>query len=412
METKEKRREGAGSIGILWFTIFLDLLGFGIIIPILPVVAKGYAVTANWGLEPDIMVGVVVMSFSLMQLLFSPAVGNISDRIGRRPVLLFTILLSALGSLMFGLAGGLATLIISRIIAGLGAANIPTAQAYIADITAPEERATKMGLIGAAFGLGFVFGPAIGAGLIIVAKVQGWNNLLTIGIFSASLSVINFFLALWRLPESLKEKNPNSNRGFLKSYEGLLPIFRTPILGELFTINLIFITAFVLMQTNAALMWKEQFNTPEKHIYIIFGFIGICTALVQGLLIKHFQRWLGLRRMLLLGTIFVGIGLTLLPFPSKDNFYLFTAMAIMCLALGNGMLMPSLNGMVSSQTSSATQGKILGLFQGVGAIGRVVSPAIAGILYHIQFTFPYLVAGMLMCVCMVLAIRLIPKIAK
>ncbi|MDG1098342.1 MAG: MFS transporter [Bacteroidia bacterium] len=409
-QEKVKKRDGSGSLGILWFTIFLDLLGFGIIIPILPVVAKEYAVKANWGIEPDIMVGIVVMAFSLMQLLFSPAAGNISDRIGRRPVLLTTILLTASGSLLFGIAGGLGMLILSRLVSGLGSANIPTAQAYIADITAPEDRASKMGLIGAAFGLGFVFGPAIGAALVYIANIYHWDSLLTIGLFSAGLSIINFFLALWRLPESLKEKNPNSDKGFLKAYAGLIPAFRTPILGELFTINLIFITAFVLMQTNAALMWSEIYQTPENYIYIIFGFIGICTALVQGLLIKRFENILGLRKMLLVGTVLVGIGLTILPFPAPEYFYPITALAIICLAVGNGMLMPSLNAMVSKNADAKTQGKILGLFQGVGAIGRVVAPTIAGVLYHYQFKLPYIAAGALMVICLMLATKLLPKL--
>ena len=409
-QEKVKKRDGSGSLGILWFTIFLDLLGFGIIIPILPVVAKEYAVKANWGIEPDIMVGIVVMAFSLMQLLFSPAAGNISDRIGRRPVLLTTILLTASGSLLFGIAGGLGMLILSRLVSGLGSANIPTAQAYIADITAPEDRASKMGLIGAAFGLGFVFGPAIGAALVYIANTYHWDSLLTIGLFSAGLSIINFFLALWRLPESLKEKNPNSDKGFLKAYAGLIPAFRTPILGELFTINLIFITAFVLMQTNAALMWSEIYQTPENYIYIIFGFIGICTALVQGLLIKRFENILGLRKMLLVGTVLVGIGLTILPFPAPEYFYPITALAIICLALGNGMLMPSLNAMVSKNADAKTQGKILGLFQGVGAIGRVVAPTIAGVLYHYQFKLPYIAAGALMVICLMLSTKLLPKL--
>jgi len=409
-QEKVKKRDGSGSLGILWFTIFLDLLGFGIIIPILPVVAKEYAVQANWGIEPDIMVGIVVMAFSLMQLLFSPAVGNLSDRIGRRPVLLTTILLTASGSLLFGIAGGLSMLILSRLVSGLGSANIPTAQAYIADITSPEDRASKMGLIGAAFGLGFVFGPAIGAALVYIASIYQWDSLLTIGLFSAGLSIINFFLALWRLPESLKEKNPNSDKGFLKAYAGLIPAFRTPILGELFTINLIFITAFVLMQTNAALMWSEIYKTPENYIYIIFGFIGICTALVQGLLIKKFENILGLRKMLVAGTVLVGIGLTILPFPAPEYFYQITALAIICLALGNGMLMPSLNAMVSKNADAKTQGKILGLFQGVGAIGRVVAPTIAGVLYHYQFKLPYIAAGTLMVICLLLATKLLPKL--
>ncbi len=409
-QEKVKKRDGSGSLGILWFTIFLDLLGFGIIIPILPVVAKEYAVKANWGIEPDIMVGIVVMAFSLMQLLFSPATGNISDRIGRRPVLLTTILLTASGSILFGIAGGLGMLILSRLVSGLGSANIPTAQAYIADITAPEDRASKMGLIGAAFGLGFVFGPAIGAALVYIANTYHWDSLLTIGLFSAGLSIINFFLALWRLPESLKEKNPNSDKGFLKAYAGLIPAFRTPILGELFTINLIFITAFVLMQTNAALMWSEIYQTPENYIYIIFGFIGICTALVQGLLIKRFENILGLRKMLLVGTVLVGIGLTILPFPAPEYFYPITALAIICLAVGNGMLMPSLNAMVSKNADAKTQGKILGLFQGVGAIGRVVAPTIAGVLYHYQFKLPYIAAGALMVICLMLSTKLLPKL--
>lgn len=409
-QEKVKKRDGSGSLGILWFTIFLDLLGFGIIIPILPVVAKEYAVKANWGIEPDIMVGIVVMAFSLMQLLFSPAAGNISDRIGRRPVLLTTILLTASGSILFGIAGGLGMLILSRLVSGLGSANIPTAQAYIADITAPEDRASKMGLIGAAFGLGFVFGPAIGAALVYIANTYHWDSLLTIGLFSAGLSIINFFLALWRLPESLKEKNPNSDKGFLKAYAGLIPAFRTPILGELFTINLIFITAFVLMQTNAALMWSEIYQTPENYIYIIFGFIGICTALVQGLLIKRFENILGLRKMLLVGTVLVGIGLTILPFPAPEYFYPITALAIICLAVGNGMLMPSLNAMVSKNADAKTQGKILGLFQGVGAIGRVVAPTIAGVLYHYQFKLPYIAAGALMVICLMLSTKLLPKL--
>ena len=411
-QVKEKKRDGAGSIGILWFTIFLDLLGFGIIIPNLPVITKDYAEKADWGLSPDVWVGIVIMAFSLMQLLFSPLVGNLSDRIGRRPVLLVTILLTATGSLLFGISGGLAMLILSRVVSGLGSANIPTAQAYIADITSPEERASKMGLIGAAFGLGFVFGPALGAGLVFLAEYYGWNTILVIGVFSAGLSVLNFFLALWRLPESLKEKNPNSDKGLLKAYAGLIPAFRTPIVGELFVINLIFITAFVLMQTTAALLWSEVYSTPEMHIYIIFGFIGVCTALVQGLLIKTFENKLGLRKMLIWGIVFDGIGLTILPFPSQEYFYLVTGIAIVFLALGNGMLMPCLNAMVSKNTDAKVQGKVLGLFQGVGAIGRTGAPIVAAALYHFRFKLPFEMAGILMFICLILALRLLPGISK
>ncbi len=412
MQSKQKTRHGEGSLGLLWFTIFMDLLGFGIIIPILPVITKQYASSSPLGINPDFWVGLVVLSFSFMQLLFSPTAGILSDKFGRRPVLLVTIVLTACGSLLFGLAQGLIMLLISRLISGLGSANIPTAQAYIADITPPEQRAQKMGLIGAAFGLGFIFGPALGALLVYIANIYQWNQMLTLGLFSAALSAINFILALLFLPESLKQKSTSPSKGLLKSYQGLGAAFKTPIVGKLFIINLIFISAFVFMQTNAALLWKEHYLLPENQIYLIFGIIGLCTAIVQGLLIKHFQRILGLKKMLILGTILDGLGLTLMPLAPIAYFWPVTMFCIICLSMGNGMIMPSLNAMVSSSTRASEQGKTLGLFQGIGSIGRVIGPAISGALYVVHYTMPYLAAGLLMLVCLWLAWQLILRLNK
>ncbi|MDX9760335.1 MAG: MFS transporter, partial [Bacteroidota bacterium] len=193
--TRHRRRAGAcmkkTPLAIIFLITFIDLLGFGIVIPIIPSYAE-----AGFGAS-DVMVGFVVASFSFSQLLFTPIWGRLSDRFGRRPILLFGLALTVVSYLMFGLAHSLEMLIASRLLAGIGGANISAAQAYISDVTRPEERARGMGLIGAAFGLGFVFGPFIGGALV------GYGHQVP-GFAAAAISAVAFVTALIALPESLR----------------------------------------------------------------------------------------------------------------------------------------------------------------------------------------------------------------
>lgn len=383
----------------LLFTIFIDLLGFGIVVPILPVVSKKLAMASGLGINPDVAVGIIAGSFSIMQFLFSPLWGSMSDRIGRRPIILGSILATALGYALLGLSGSIYVLFIARIISGIGSANISAAQAYIADITPPAERAKRMGLIGAAFGLGFVFGPPIGGALFDAGGLQ------LVGFGTAVLCVLNFGMAWFMLPESLTEKNAEKRR-FIDSFQGLTRVWKIEILGELFLINFVYIAAFSMMQVNASVLWSEHYHLTEKQVGYVFGFIGICSAIVQGGLIGVFQRKLGLRKMLIWGCPLVAVGLSIIPLPSQNWFYVVQVTAILLLATGNGMLMPSINSLVSVNTPAADQGKTLGLMQSTGSLARAVGPVTSGFLYSWYFALPYLSAGLLMIFTLVIALRL------
>lgn len=387
----------------LFLTIFIDLLGFGIIIPILPVVTKKMALQSGLHLDADVAVGLTMGVFSLIQFLFSPIWGSLSDKIGRRPIILGSILATAVGYMMLGVSNTFIILFLARLVAGIGSANISAAQAYIADITPPQERAKKMGLIGAAFGLGFVFGPPIGGALFAAGGLH-W-----VGFATAGLCVFNFVMAWFTLPESLTEKN-TERRSFISSFTGLRHVWKEEILGELFIINVIYIAAFSMMQVNASVLWSEHYHLTEKQVGYMFGFIGVCSAVVQGGLIGTIQKVVGLQRMLLFGCPIVAVGLSVIPLPTQEWFVPVQICAVICLAIGNGMLMPAINSLVSVNTPAHDQGKTLGLLQSTGSLARSVGPVVSGFLYSMGFMLPYISAGVLMMLNLLLAMVLVAKL--
>src|SRR5216110_406913 len=227
---------------VIFTTVFIDLVGFGIVIPVLPFYAEG----TKFGATPS-QVGLLFASYSVMQLIFSPVLGRLSDKYGRRPVLLFSLLGTAAGFLVLGMAGALWMLFVGRIIDGISGGNISTAQAYIADVTTEENRAKGMGLIGAAFGLGFVFGPAIGG---ILSR---WGVEVPF-LFAAGLCFANTILLYFRLPETVTPDHPArvsaaGGRGFSQLIQSL----RNPRLGFVLSIYFLFIVAFSIMTTSFSL---------------------------------------------------------------------------------------------------------------------------------------------------------------
>lgn len=391
-------------IAILFLTIFIDLLGFGIVIPILPNLAKTMAITSNMSFNPDYAVGIIAAAFSVIQFLFAPMFGSVSDRIGRRPIILGSILVNAIGYFIFGIAGNFVILLISRIVSGFGSANISAAQAYIADITTPAERAKKMGIIGAAFGLGFVFGPPIGGYLFLA------GGLYYVGVFTAILCLLNFVLAFLFLPESNTNKSGHKRKAS-DTFKGMFQVWSIEVIGELFLINFIYIMAFSMMQINGSVLWKEKYGLNEKQVGNIFGMIGVAGAIVQGLLIGVFSKKLGLKKMLLIGCPVVGIGLAIIPLPPTiEWFYVNQTIAIILLSVGNGLLMTSINSLVSINSPAHAQGTMLGTLQSLSSLSRVVGPLIASFLYAQSKELPFYTAGILMFGIFFLALKLSKKL--
>ncbi|NDH07901.1 MFS transporter, partial [bacterium] len=211
------------------------------------------------------------------------------------------------------------------------------------------------------------------------------------------------------LPESLTEKN-TERRSFISSFTGLRHVWKEEILGELFIINVIYIAAFSMMQVNASVLWSEHYHLTEKQVGYMFGFIGVCSAVVQGGLIGTIQKVVGLQRMLLFGCPIVAVGLTVIPLPSQEWFVPVQICAVICLAIGNGMLMPAINSLVSVNTPAHDQGKTLGLLQSTGSLARSVGPVVSGFLYSMGFMLPYISAGVLMMLNLLLAMVLVAKL--
>jgi predicted MFS family arabinose efflux permease len=294
-----------------------------------------------------------------------------------------SVAITVVAHFIFAQASTLLILALSRILAGIGSANIAAAQAYITDSTDVKNRAKSLGLIGAAFGLGFIFGPPLG-GFVNEAWGIEW-----VGYIAAILSLLNLGMIYFWLPESLKIKNPDKAFSF-KPVTNIFKALQKPLIRELFLINFIYIAAFSMMQITAALLWKEHSGLNDRQIGFMFAYIGVCSAVIQGGLIGKFNDRFGERKLLVMGTIFLAVGLTLMPFFNGDLFMPWELFALLIIALSNGFLSPSLASMLSQNAEEGSSGEILGLNQSFGSLARVAGPILGGTLYDLNFHLPYL----------------------
>lgn len=369
-------------LSVLFITILVDLIGFGIVIPILPIYADSLGASG-------FTIGAVAGIFSLSQFVFAPFWGGLSDRIGRRPVLLASIFITTASYLLFAFADSIALLLLSRALAGFGSANISAANAFISDITPPEKRAQNFGIVGAAFGLGFIFGPPLG-GLMKNEFGIEW-----VGFSAAILGLLNLIMALLFLPESIKERNAHAQI-FPNPFAELGGIWKRVNVRGFLLSNFLFITAFSMMHITSSLLWEERYGLNEAEIGYTFAFIGLMVAIVQGVLIKYFKAWFGERRLYLSGSILLGIGLLAMPFVPVSLFIPLELLALLIISVGNGFFTPTVSSLISRNAKSNEQGRIMGLLQSVSSLARIIGPLIGGTLYGLHLSFPYIAAFGLM----------------
>jgi MFS family permease len=406
------------TLWIVFFTIFLDLVGFGIIIPIQPFYAEVFNATPA-------EVTLLGAAYSLMQFLFAPVWGRLSDRVGRRPVMLISIGTSVVGYILFGLAESLPMLYGARLLAGLGNANIGTAQAIIADSTPPENRAKGMGLIGAAFGLGFIFGPAIGGAF-------GQVSLATPAFVAAGLAAVNWLSALWFLPETHTRREPAKGRSRFSlglSVSALREVLHFRNAPQLLWLFFAVTLAFSQMEQVFALFiertWvpealekltrsAEEIHAAVKHAAALttkaFLAVGITATFVQGFLIGRLARRFGERRLIAMGTAILAVSLGFIPVMGEiGSFPLFMADCAL-IALGSGITTPSLSSLLSRSVDESKQGLALGVGQSLAALGRVFGPSAAGVLFEVERGLPFWVGGGLMLTCAAVAFFIHPPL--
>jgi multidrug resistance protein len=374
---------------IIFLTVFIDLLGFGIVLPLLPYYAETYGASA-------LMVGLLSTSYSLMQFLFTPIWGRLSDRYGRRPLILLSLTGSCLGFLIFGLARSLAALFVGRMVAGIAGAVIPTTNAYIADVTTPENRAKGMGLIGAAFGLGFILGPAIGG----VLAPFGYDKP---ALLASAMAGLNWLFAYFRLPESLTDEVRKRARRQKFDLRHLADALSHPRIGLLLAIYLIATFAFSNMEATFGLLNEHRYGLTARQTGYLFTYIGFLMSVMQGLVVGPLVRRVGEKLCIVLGTFTMVFALSLMPFAPNMIYYCIT---IGILGFGVGINNPSLSSLLSRSSHADEQGGIMGIAQSMASLGRILGPAWGGFTFDsFGYKWPFISAGFLMAVAFLLSLR-------
>ncbi|MBP7691209.1 MAG: MFS transporter [Anaerolineales bacterium] len=376
---------------VIFITVLVDLLGYGMLVPLLPFYVQRQAGGAE-------AAGLLGSLYSVMQLFSGPVLGALSDRYGRRPVLLACLLGTVLAYLIVGLADTLAWLFVAIAVDGLTGGNLTTAYAYIADVTAPEARARGMSLVGAAFGLGLMVGPALG-GLL-----SGFG--LSVPAFTAAaLALGNLLFGWWALPESLppERRTPTLGRQSLNPAGQLWGLFQLPavrgLLGAIFTLNL----AFAGLQTNFPLFSQARFHWTSTQNGLFFAFVGVCAVLIQGVLFGWLQPRLGERRLAQIGLALMAAGLAGLALAPVD-WLLYPVVALV--ALGTGTSIPSLTALVSGRMSAAEQGRLMGGTQTLLSLAMIGGPTLAGVAFErVAVTAPYWLGAGLSFTALLLAAR-------
>lgn len=358
---------------LIYLTVFIDLVGFGIVIPALPYYVESESFRAT-----PFEIGLLFASYSLMQFIFSPILGSLSDRYGRRPILFFSILGSAVGYVFIGFAFALWMVFLGRIIAGITGGNISTAQAYIADVTSKENRAKGMGFFGAMFGLGFVFGPAIG-GILSRYGIQ------VPFLFAAVLSLVNAVLVFFILPESVKLNSVAAP--FRKNrFAELIESFADARFGTLTAVYFFLVTSFSIMTYAFVLYTIERFGyTAEQNGYI-FAFIGILAVIFQGGLFSRLVKRFGENPLMVLGCLMMAASLFVIPYITPVFGGLIALIGtITFLTIGNSMAAPAITSLASKISDANEQGKALGVIQAGASLARAIGPAVGGVLLNNAF---------------------------
>ena len=357
---------------IIWTTVALDLVGFGIVVPILGRYAERFG--AN-GLQ----VGLMFASFSVAQMVFAPILGRISDKVGRKPVIVFSLIGTAVGSFVTGAAGALWVLFLGRILDGASGASVAVAQGAVADIAPSEQRARLMGMLGAAFGVGFVVGPALGG----LAALGGPHVPFYL---AGSIAAVNAVAAMIRLPET----KPDTSHITEKSQRGTA---LSPALKRFALVGFLSMLGFAGFEATFSIWGEKQFGFTEGSASIVFVFVGVTLVAVQGGLIGPLTQRLGSRKLLRIGLSLVAVGLLLLGI---SNTWPLLFIALFLLSLGQGMSGPSGSALVAELAPVERRGEAIGYQQSTAAFGRVAGPVMAGALFdHVGISAPFFVSGIL-----------------
>ena len=374
----------------IFLTVVIDLLGFGIVLPLLPLYAD------EWKASPT-TIAMLFTAFSALQFLSAPLWGRLSDRIGRRPVILIGLAGSCASYALFAVAAIdqlLMLLFISRITAGIFGGTISTAYAYIADVTTTEERGRGMALIGMAFGIGFTLGPAVG----------GFGHAIhptAPGIIAAALSLVAFLYAWRKLPEPEGHK-PAPRRSWL-DLGAFRDAMRAETVGLILLLVFIGVTCFSLMESTVGLLGKRVYELKFHEIGLLFTYLGFWTAFTQGFIVRRYMKRVGEQRYVVIGTIILGGGMAAFALaPSLTWLIALSPLAV----LGFGMVQPSLNSLLSRRSAKDVQGGIMGVNQSLQSLSRIVGPLIGLPLFGIDSRLPFWAGAGMMGLCLIGALAL------
>jgi len=383
-----------GALMALFLIVLADLLGFGLIIPSLPFYARAYQAS-------NFSIGLLFATYSLCQLVATPILGMASDRFGRRPVLLLSQIGSVAGYALLAVAMvkvwnpvilGLGIVFLSRIIDGISGGNISTAQAYISDVTTKETRAKGMGMLGAAFGIGFALGPMIGGFLAPIHHALP-------AVAAALASGVAAVMTALRLPEPARHKHNDESEAWLHPSR-FLPIFQNPQLVQLLGIWFFTMMAFVMMETVFAIFANDTYQFTERSIGLFFMFAGVIIIVVQGGLLGKWTKRFGEWKLVIAGPILVTIAMAIYAYIGFELPPIHVAIFVMliaglCNATGRSLQGPTLSSLVSQNSDPRMQGTVFGFYHMLGSLARVIGPIIAAAMYTHHHTAPYLLAAVM-----------------
>jgi DHA1 family tetracycline resistance protein-like MFS transporter len=375
---------------LILMTIFIDITGFGIILPLLPFYVDAFQAGST-------ALGVLVTSFALMQFIFSPILGRLSDHYGRRPVLLLSILTSVMSFLLFALANSFFMLLLSRIIAGL-ATEIGVAQAYISDVTSEKERTKWMGRMGAAHGAGFIIGPALGGFL----STYGFP---AAGFTAAAIALLNLVFAFFFLPESKTTiKDEEESEASSSRFSGIISALSKPMMSSLLAIQFIMSLAFAAFPVIMPLLAISQFGLSSSTMSFFFIYVGLIQIVFQGFIVGKLASKLGDEKLIPLGSLLMTVGILFMAV--YPIYYIFIALTTIMM-IGIGILGTAIPSVISKNTSKSEQGGTLGVTQSVSSIARIPGPLLGGFVFEFAgLGAPFFLSAFMLAIATILGVRI------